>query len=231
MIEDLYTSGTIAKAGSAENLRKTSSNNDRVVRKRKTFINPFDPSKVHVEASSHQCRWMHTFPRDPEGRAFQRHHKVNLERVEEDIELKTNSEASTPSSSNITTETSHYGTSNVLGESYIIPHGMPIQPSNNSLVSMSSTKKSLVESFATARRVGMDWTSLLEPACLPITTDFYPEESILTRDYYDYHTNLLVNSYGESSESHVASGWRSDHQNMSTFQAFKEMISQRLSQV
>lgn len=77
----------------------------------------------------------------------------------------------------------------------------------------------------------MDWTSFVDPACLPLTTDYYPEESALQRDYTDYPTNLVVNAYGDDNESKVSLGWRSDHLNMSTIQAFKEMISQRLLQV
>ena len=77
----------------------------------------------------------------------------------------------------------------------------------------------------------MDWTSFVEPACLPLTTGFFPGESALTRDYTDYPATLVVNAFGEAKESKVSLGWRSDHQNMSTFQAFKEMISQRLLQV
>ena len=78
----------------------------------------------------------------------------------------------------------------------------------------------------------MDWTSLTEPACLPITTYYYPDESSISHDYLYYPSSLVVNILRESSKSSkVINGWRADHQNMITYQTFKEMISQHLSQV
>ena len=78
----------------------------------------------------------------------------------------------------------------------------------------------------------MDWTSLKEPTCLLITTDYYPDESSISHDYLYYPSLLVVDNLSESSKSSkVTNGWRADHQNMTTYQSFKEMISQHLSQV
>ena len=51
------------------------------------------------------------------------------------------------------------------------------------------------EEFALVRRKGTDWTSLTEPSCLPITTDFFPNQTSLNRDYAENPTSLLVNSF------------------------------------
>lgn len=53
------------------------------------------------------------------------------------------------------------------------------------------------------------------------------------RDYVVYNSSLIVNNdETEGSQSKgVSEGWRADHQNIDTIQAFKEMISQRLAQV
>ena len=48
------------------------------------------------------------------------------------------------------------------------------------------------ENFSSVRRTGVDWTSLVAPAHLPVTTDFYPAKEILDRDYVEYNTNLVV---------------------------------------
>ena len=118
------------------------------------------------------------------------------------------------------------------------------------------------EDFSSVRRTGMDWTSLVEPSSLPITTDYYPAKATLDQDYFQYNTNLVVFKEGTAEEGneerrfvnghadiilHVAvfavvkscdchvtcrvPTWHSDHSTMNTFQAFQEMIAQRLSQV
>ena len=51
---------------------------------------------------------------------------------------------------------------------------------------------SAAEDFASVRRTGVDWTSLVEPAHLPVTTDFYPAREILDRDYAQYNSSLVV---------------------------------------
>ena len=51
------------------------------------------------------------------------------------------------------------------------------------------------EDFASVRRTGVDWKSLTEPACLPITTDYFPPKQKLINDYYEHPSKLLVSSY------------------------------------
>lgn len=57
----------------------------------------------------------------------------------------------------------------------------------------SSTKA--VEDFTSIRRTGVDWKSLTEPACLPVTVDFFPTKSKLEMDYYESPSKLVVNSF------------------------------------
>ena len=221
------------KVGSVENVHPLPGHPTTatpVFRRKKSFINPFDPMKIHNEKNSHLCRWMHTFPRDSSGRAFQTHHIVKkLEPVDENKEFEMNSDnRSIPSldTMSLDHDHTHLQTSESLSN----------QNSSTSLVSVggaaSPLKKTAVENFASVRRAGMDWMSLTEPACLPITTDYYPDESSISRDYLYYPSSLVVSNLNESSKSNkVTNGWRADHQNMTTYQAFKEMISQRLSQV
>ena len=60
--------------------------------------------------------------------------------------------------------------------------------------------RKLAEDFASVRRTGVDWKSLTEPACLPITTDYFPAKSKLVNDYYEHPSKLLVSSYNYGEE-------------------------------
>ena len=58
----------------------------------------------------------------------------------------------------------------------------------------------ITEDFASVRRTGVDWKSLTEPACLPITTDYFPPKQKLVNDYYEHPSKLLVSSYNYGEE-------------------------------
>lgn len=60
--------------------------------------------------------------------------------------------------------------------------------------------RKLAEDFASVRRTGVDWKSLTEPACLPITTDYFPLKTKLANDYYEHPSKLLVSSYNYGEE-------------------------------
>lgn len=197
-------------------------------------LNPFNPSKAPVEVNSHQCRWMHTFPRDKVGRAFQVHHvqKPGLEKLDENQTLDIAQGRQSRSSSSIpldkhskeelekskpdnwtVTDGSH--TSSVEGLSENVAH-----------------QSNVMENFGVVRRKGMDWPSLTEPACLPITTDYFPDDSMLNKSYSETPGQLVASNISAGSVAWKGgSSWRADHQNMNTYQIFREMISQRLSQV
>ena len=60
--------------------------------------------------------------------------------------------------------------------------------------------RKLAEDFASIRRTGVDWKSLTEPACLPITTDYFPTKQKLLNDYYEHPSKLVVSSYNYGEE-------------------------------
>ncbi|MPC21463.1 DEP domain-containing protein 5 [Portunus trituberculatus] len=66
---------------------------------------------------------------------------------------------------------------------------------------------------------GVDWKSLTLPACLPITTDYFPEEQSLHNDYVVADYNLLVDEPEESVR-----------RPLTTKMVFLELVSQRLAQ-
>ncbi len=68
---------------------------------------------------------------------------------------------------------------------------------------LSDTAKE-VEDFTSVRRTGVDWKSLTEPACLPITVDFFPSKTKLEQEYYESPSKLIVSSYGSGTSASSA---------------------------
>lgn len=69
---------------------------------------------------------------------------------------------------------------------------------------------------------GVDWKSLCLPACLPITTDYFPEDRSLHNDYVVADYNLLPEDMNEHARG---------RKTLDTTQVFLELVSQRLAQV
>ena len=291
-----------AVAGSAESLPKYSiflaeshgravdpSGGDRpilVATKKVKFINPFDPTKVHGELTAYHRRWVHTFPRNKCGLAFQTHHALHGEGEELDSISSTSTLTLSPPLTNRSNGSLTFGSyqrtrsdsrdeqefrvlhqvgrrshgvsiSSSFGETYGVgydnvnsnshtenskPNGDILSPENqnekrekshshsssrsrmkqdstgsdfqpdksnesppkrpnlwkrrDSLLHRTTEMAKVVEDFTSVRRTGVDWKSLTEPACLPITVDFFPSDSKLDQDYYFSPSKLLVSSFG-----------------------------------
>ena len=251
-----------------------------VTTKRTKFINPFDPTKVHGELTAFHRRWIHTFPRDKSGLAFQTHHSLlscegeegggrDLDSVstlsptgghlsiggrswsDHGQEFRTlqqvggRSQGASVSSSfeeTLVGSGDRGGSLGSKGDSAKVgvddtskfdskdsplqdskldsksdggprshkssrskatpPRGMPALPWRKMIghrhMSDSSTKA--VEDFTSIRRTGVDWKSLTEPACLPVSVDFFPSKEKLEMDYYESPSNLVVSSCESQSE-------------------------------
>ena len=215
------TPTNLVRVSSAEDTRHYHHTPISGVRRKKSLINPFDPSKSHEEANSHKCRWMHAFSRDNQGTAFQTHHVTKLEKVEEEetcppFPASTGSTNSNPTSGS---SSSHHSNSSVgkysdgtvsqqnqcSSEASDYETATRVRKLNLSMRSSlapltrkpnSTSEKRLVENFAWVRRAGTDWSSLQEPASLPVTTDYFPDDTTLNSSYVEYPGNLTVNSYG-----------------------------------
>lgn len=265
--------------GSAENLRQgftpwgsykdTANHQKSQPKKRLSFCNPFDPNKMYSEAPAFQRRWVHVFPINKRGVAFQTHH-VTIQEAQRDDSTRKSIEnlSSTPQTSfkrkgilkrshelvgpnidNVASESTSFESesfgssltkssfvslkqsapreenlknvqkqkdspslkkSPLLGrEKTASEHGSGVNISFTSPESLIQRRKrndpflsGNTESFGSVRRTGVDWTSLVEPAHLPITTDFYPAKETLNRDYAEYNTNLVVfkDDQGEGGE-------------------------------
>ena len=250
-----------------------------VTTKKTKFINPFDPMKVHGELTAFHRRWVHTFPQDKTGLAFQTHHSVLREEEEgeeggEGLESLSITPRNTSGAKSSWSDARdgpefrslrQYGRRRSRGASYSSSFGdqqaqgsfesgetvkvgdgstgncsrssqssrtepkgsgssgterksvrLRDTPSPRSRVtpprevsvwrkrgwshlldrrgSDASTKN--VEDFTSIRRTGVDWSSLTEPACLPITVDYFPSKNKLEQDYYESPSKLVVSSYG-----------------------------------
>ena len=90
-------------------------------------------------------------------------------------------------------------------------------------VTTSAVQPKVLDNFAPIRRTGVDWKALTNPACLPVTTDYFPSERTLADDYTVNLYTLLPLQDAESREK--------NHPHLSAVQCFRELISQRLSKV
>lgn len=73
----------------------------------------------------------------------------------------------------------------------------------------------------------MDWKSLTIPACLPITTDYFPDKRSLQNDYLVSDYNLLPDDVNAD----FARNRAIYKEPLTTMEVFKELVSQRLAQV
>lgn len=72
----------------------------------------------------------------------------------------------------------------------------------------------------------MDWKSLTIPACLPITTDYFPDQRALQNDYVVSDYNLLPDDVNADFAQQRAI-YRKP---LTTAEVFRELVSQRLAQ-
>lgn len=74
--------------------------------------------------------------------------------------------------------------------------------------------------------LGVDWKSLTIPACLPLTTDYFPDDRSLQVDYLVSDYNLLPDDVNADYSQQRAVYRRP----LTTKEVFMELVSQRLAQ-
>ncbi|KAM4708788.1 GATOR1 complex protein DEPDC5 isoform 2-T3 [Discoglossus pictus] len=211
----------------------------------RALINPFAPSRMPMKLTSNRRRWMHTFPVGPSGEAIQIHHQTRQNMAE----LQGSSQRETAHSSAELLElayheaTGRHGSPRTPGDSgscgstddFSISSNMNGQKGqttgsnkNNSsddklpccpepILMLSAPP--VVPGFCCT--VGVDWKSLTTPACLPLTTDYFPDRQSLQNDYTEGCYDLLPEADMDRDE---------DGAQMSAQQVFEEFICQRLMQ-
>lgn len=205
----------------------------------KTLINPFDPAHVAIKLNSNRRRWTHVFPLGPTGIFMQQHHYQaiphntacsmvpfsfieyppdnlrNLSLDQLDAVKKRISESSDGGKE-------HQRFYRLSARSTRIPSKDPLTIDNTSVWAFGATGE---QEWTPAMTTGVDWKSLVMPACLPITTDFMPDINALKNDFFHYTYDLIPDdkSYEMliSNEKHA----------MKMFdQVLNEILYQRLQQ-
>ncbi|KAI8123433.1 DEP domain-containing protein 5 [Lucilia cuprina] len=234
---------------SEKNARRSIVSIAPIVRPGRSLINPFDPSHVTIKLTSNRRRWTHIFPKGPTGVLIQQHHyqavpaKQNCNQFNNNndndysscynsMEYDHTSNCSTLSKS-ITNSLNHTGETDKLEIT---------RKRNNSLLNTSalvantSTAAVPAKSFlwgATGEQewtpaitTGVDWKSLTIPACLPITTDYFPDKRSLHNDYVISDYTLLPDDVNLD----YANSRAIYRKPLTTEEVCTEIVSQRLAQ-
>lgn len=201
----------------------------------RALINPFTPSRMPMKLTSNRRRWMHTFPVGPSGEAIQIHHQTrqNMAELQEERDpAHTSAELLELAYHEATGRrtTSRHG---VVSGLYVggVVEEFTGSPGSNASGTLTNRGSSSFEDFSLGGSnpmpsfcctVGVDWKSLTTPACLPLTTDYFPDRQTLQNDYTEGCYDLLPHSDLERREDEAPS--------MSAAQVFEEFICQRLMQ-
>uniref|UniRef100_A0A8B9I8H1 GATOR1 complex protein DEPDC5 n=1 Tax=Anser brachyrhynchus TaxID=132585 RepID=A0A8B9I8H1_9AVES len=215
----------------------------------RALINPFAPSRMPMKLTSNRRRWMHTFPVGPSGEAIQIHHQTRQNMAEmqgngqqdlthssaELLELAYHEATGRHTSSRHPGDSASFlgfsGTeeySNGLAGSN--GAGMNLKPQNKDSLEdavsnspdpiLTLSAPPVVPGFCCT--VGVDWKSLTTPACLPLTTDYFPDRQSLQNDYTEGCYDLLPEADIDRRDEEGVQ--------MTAQQVFEEFICQRLMQ-
>lgn len=198
------------------------------IRPSRALINPFDPSHVTIKLTSNRRRWTHIFPKGPTGVLIQQHHY-------QAVPTKMCSESQSDATSTISGSPMEHDISN-LNQDHTKNKPQRLNPSadKSGNPTFSTDNKSLTllwgatgeQEWTPALTTGVDWKSLTIPACLPITTDYFPDKRSLQNDYVVSDYNLLPDDVNTDFAQQRAIYKKP----LTTAEVFKELVSQRLAQ-
>ncbi|KAL0108782.1 hypothetical protein PUN28_014128 [Cardiocondyla obscurior] len=231
--------------GSAGSPTNSISQPTNILRPGRALINPFDPSHVTIKLTSNRRRWTHIFPKGPTGVLIQQHHyqAIPMQTLESQSETTLSTtisgssmEIRTNSSNQISRSTSQIGfQDHTKGK---LPRFNPPttngdKTANSSIMANRSltllwgaTGEQEWTPALTTAIIGVDWKSLTIPACLPITTDYFPDKRSLQNDYVVSDYNLLPDDVNADFAQQRAIYKKP----LTTVEVFKELVSQRLAQ-
>ncbi|XP_055702143.1 GATOR complex protein Iml1 isoform X7 [Phlebotomus papatasi] len=228
--------------------RKGFIGNGSVIRPGRALINPFDPSHVTIKLTSNRRRWTHIFPKGPTGVLIQQHHYQAIPAPKSCqntySEVDASDYAHTATCSIAESLDDYAGIESVSesgGDAASTPrrkistlhsaagHSVTVTPSKSLTLLWGATgEQEWTPALTTAGKIiiGVDWKSLTIPACLPITTDYFPDKRSLHNDYVVSDYTLLP----EDVYADYATNRAVYQKPLTTEQVFKELISQRLAQ-
>ncbi|CAO2640326.1 GATOR complex protein DEPDC5, partial [Lemmus lemmus] len=214
----------------------------------RALINPFAPSRMPMKLTSNRRRWMHTFPVGPSGEAIQIHHQTRQNMAElqgsrqrdpthssaELLELAYHEAAGRHSTSRHPGDSMslNFSGTEELSASLLSNSGAGLNPRTQNKDSpedgvstspdpiLTLSAPPVVPGFCCT--VGVDWKSLTTPACLPLTTDYFPDRQGLQNDYTEGCYDLLPEADMDRRDEEGVQ--------MTAQQVFEEFICQRLMQ-
>ncbi|XP_014236944.1 GATOR complex protein DEPDC5 isoform X2 [Trichogramma pretiosum] len=216
------------------------------VRPSRALINPFDPSHVTIKLTSNRRRWTHIFPKGPTGVLIQQHHYQAIPANPQQQKLSENNNADALSTSpnehhvisqSYSTSISRSASQSCFNESMrgkmqrmnlTLSNGIDkrtTEPKSLTLLWGATGEQEWTPALTTAI-IGVDWKSLTISACLPITTDYFPDKRSLQNDYVVSDYNLLPDDVNADFAQQRAI-YRKP---LSTAEVFRELVSQRLAQ-
>ncbi|XP_066226528.1 GATOR1 complex protein DEPDC5 isoform X5 [Saccopteryx leptura] len=215
----------------------------------RALINPFAPSRMPMKLTSNRRRWMHTFPVGPSGEAIQIHHQTRQNMAElqgsrqrdpthssaELLELAYHEAAgrhSTPRQPGDSMSFLNFSGTEELSVNLLSNSGAGMNPRTQNKDSLEDSISTSPEPILTLSAppvvpgfcctVGVDWKSLTTPACLPLTTDYFPDRQGLQNDYTEGCYDLLPEADMDRRDEEGVQ--------MTAQQVFEEFICQRLMQ-
>ncbi|KAG7211009.1 hypothetical protein KM043_016376 [Ampulex compressa] len=229
--------------GSAGSPTNTISQPTSILRPSRALINPFDPSHVTIKLTSNRRRWTHIFPKGPTGVLIQQHHyqAVPAQSCSEPQSNATSTLSSSPVEHVPISNPSHMSrsASQIGFQDHIkgkpprlnLALGSADKSGHSNLATGSKTLTLLwgatgEQEWTPALTTGVDWKSLTIPACLPITTDYFPDKRSLQNDYVVSDYNLLPDDVNADFAQQRAIYKKP----LTTAEVFKELVSQRLAQ-
>ncbi|RMC05990.1 hypothetical protein DUI87_17535 [Hirundo rustica rustica] len=197
----------------------------------RALINPFAPSRMPMKLTSNRRRWMHTFPVGPSGEAIQIHHQTRQNMAEMQ---GSGQQDLTHSSAELLELAYHEATGRHVssrhpgdGGSFLAfggaeEYGNGLGPGAG--VNLKTQNKDSLEDAVSNSPdpIGVDWKSLTTPACLPLTTDYFPDRQSLQNDYTEGCYDLLPEADIDRRDEEGVQ--------MTAQQVFEEFICQRLMQ-
>ncbi|EFN67807.1 DEP domain-containing protein 5 [Camponotus floridanus] len=227
--------------GSAGSPTNSISQPTNILRPTRALINPFDPSHVTIKLTSNRRRWTHIFPKGPTGVLIQQHHyqAVPTQTCSESqsettpstisgspMEIGANLNQISRSASQIGFQDCTKGklrsnSSTINGDKAVNPSSTMMNKSLTLLWGATGEQE-----WTPALTTGVDWKSLTIPACLPITTDYFPDKRSLQNDYVVSDYNLLPDDVNADFAQQRAIYKKP----LTTVEVFKELVSQRLAQ-
>ncbi|XP_057336662.1 GATOR complex protein Iml1 isoform X5 [Microplitis mediator] len=212
----------------------------------RALINPFDPSHVTIKLTSNRRRWTHIFPKGPTGVLIQQHHYQAVPaQSKNDRSLNViSATSSSPIESTLSRSASQVGfqdpastslltDTNIRGKTLRGNHQSYVSGDKNNHYGLPNNKSLTLlwgatgeQEWTPALTTGVDWKSLTIPACLPITTDYFPDKRSLQNDYVVSDYNLLPDDVNADFAQQRAIYKKP----LTTAEVFKELVSQRLAQ-